>query len=282
MRITVVTFNDNEKAAVDLLFEELRGESKIPWSGGNREITRSYGSDTWTIRHRGLLAQGNVVAATALADLYRVPGDGPDYVVFYACAGAVDPGDARSVFLVDSVNYVSLGTVDPSCLTGEKITLKNKWLCDTKASSGVEPLLQETFPLMTGQGSVDVRRLIELPMARIAATDKVIRVPARKAPGPKVPHSTQPEYEAGEWTYAQGIGHVAAIGDTTLVKMESYGIGSVGRSLDILDRVIVMRVTTDSLGDKAKTDGLQGTLLKKGRAALARLLFSLFTQVDEP
>lgn len=279
MVISVITFNGDEKATVETLFEQILEGARSPWKRGDKkdqdheEIVRPSGRQTWTLRHRPLLAQGNVVAGAALADLFSSPGESPDYVVFFGCAGALDPAHMGSVFLVDSVNYLSLGAVDRSCLIGEKVTLNNKWLCDTGQSAGVNPLPGTAFPLRTAHGSVDLRDVEGLGPAHVAATDKVVRVAPGKAPEP----TSGSTYEQGPWSYAQALGHVAeSVEGTVLVETESYGISTVAHSLGILDRVIVMRVTTDSLADKNSTDGSRRDLMKQRLAPLSHLINTLF------
>lgn len=282
MHISIVTFNADEAAAVDAVLDELIARSGSPWVGRGSTITRPFGGQTWTLSHNSLLAQGNVVAAAELARLYRSVDDGPEFVVFYGCAGSLDPAHSASVFLVERVNYLSLGTVDPDGAGGEQVTLKNKWLCHTKPWAGVKPLRTMTFPLLTDDGSLDIQQLAGIPTARVAATDKVVRVRPSQAPRPVELGPPQTEYTPGEWTYAQALDLVAGAGEVILVEMESYGIVRIAQSLGILDHVIVMRVTTDSLSDKQATNRNQGQLLMDGRGALAHLLAKLFTAGVSP
>jgi hypothetical protein len=58
--------------------------------------------------------------------------------------------------------------------------------------------------------------------------------------------------------------------------MESYGIGCVAQARKIEDRVVVLRVTTDTLSDHASSANRQYDLLQEGRFALARVLAILF------
>ncbi len=279
MRISVVTFNENEQAAVERLLDEL-ADGTAPWGReGRTTIKRDFGEDVWTLDHVALLGQGNVVAAAELARQYRSTKGTPDYVVFYGCAGALDEVNAGSVFLAESVNYLSLGTVDPGHTGDEQITLKNKWLCYTDPPAGVEPLLPIKFPLVK-QDSQTLKKLAPLSTARVAATDKVVHVLPRKAPIPVNPPPPRAEYEAKPWTYAQALGLIADSGEDVLVEMESYGIARIAKSLEILNQVIVMRVTTDALVDHGVDDDHcdpQATLLMEGRAVLGHLLACLFT-----
>jgi nucleoside phosphorylase len=274
MAITVITFNRDEQAAVDTLFELMREKTSEGWGGNNTKMERRAGRQTWTLEHKPLLSQGNVVAGAALAELFTTFPKRPDYVVFFGCAGALNSDHMGKVFIIDGVNYLSLGAVDPSCLIGEKVTLNNKWLCETEGSVGVGPLPRTAFPLMTAHGPVDLPKLEGVGRAHIAATDKVVRVAAGKAPYP----ASNGKYAQGPWSYAQALGHVAeSVEGAILVEMESYGIGRAAYSLGILDQVIVMRVVTDLLADKNSTDGSRGELMKERIAPLGDLLRKLFT-----
>lgn len=279
MRISVVTFNKNEKAAVEQLLNDL-ADGTTPWGRDNQTaIKRTCGEDVWTLDHVALLGQGNVVAAAELARQYRAARGSPNYVVFYGCAGALDEANTGSVFLVESVNYLSLGTVDAGNTGAETITLKNKWFCYTDPPAGVEPLLPIRFPLAK-QGSQMLEKLAPISTARVAATDKVIHVLPREAPSPLAWPPPRAEYEALPWTYAQGLGLIADSGEDVLVEMESYGIARIANSLEILNQVIVMRVTTDALTDHGVDDDgrdRQERLLMDARPILGHLLDCLFS-----
>src|SRR5664280_2284639 len=108
--VAIVSFNANERDAVDHLLRDLVSGAPSPWRGaGVRSIERDFGSDLWRLEHFPLLAQGNVVAATQLAELFRGRQRPPDFVVFYGCAGAIESQHTESVFLVKTANYASLG-----------------------------------------------------------------------------------------------------------------------------------------------------------------------------
>lgn len=279
--ITVVSFNENEANAVEMLLDELLARADSPWRKGRgrlRPVIRDGGADLrWSIQHVALRAQGNVIAAAQLAaEFARV--DSPDFVVFYGCAGAIHPSHQASVVLVKSVNYLSLGTVEDHA-GAERVTLKNKWLCHLRPPGDVEPLGQALFPIAGGGAPVDLCALSGLPTAHVAATDKVIRVrpgvaPDRLANPP--PHSL---YASAEWTYGTALGLVLQdnIGTPVLVEMESYGIGAIAAALRFEERVVVLRVTTDALTNHSGPDGhaRQRDLLEQGRAALALVLLRL-------
>jgi nucleoside phosphorylase len=278
MQVSIVTFNQNESNAVEALLDDL-DDGNSPWGrDGRSAIKRVFGGQTWTISHEALLAQGNVVAAAELARQFQNAESTPDYVVFYGCAGALDPAQGASAFLVESVNYLSLGTVDPAGPERETVTLKNKWLCDLTPSVGVEPLPLTRFPLVE-RSSRRRARFPGLETARVAATDKVIHVGKGNTPRPMIPPPPRAMYEKEDWTYGEALAFVANSGEYVLVEMESYGIGRIAESLAILDHVIVLRVTTDSLTNHAKGPrgpDPQATLLMEGRAILGHLLACLF------
>ena len=60
--------------------------------------------------------------------------------------------------------------------------------------------------------------------------------------------------------------------------MESYGIACIAEALDFQERVVVLRVTTDSLTDHGDVDAdrRQRELLIDGRGVLGRVLLVLF------
>ncbi len=280
MRINVVTFNDNERDAVEALLNELASGNRSPWARqGQLTIHRPYGDTQWTLSHIPLLAQGNVVAAAELARQYASAFDRPDFVIFYGCAGALDADNGESVFLIEDVNYLSLGSVDSDDNGGERIELKNKWLCFTDPPSGVDPLRPIRFPKVNGEAP-NLTELSGLPSARVAATDKLIHVGASASPSPTSPGPPYPTYKEGKWTYGQALDHIATSGDDILIEMESYGVGTIADSLGILEHVIVLRVATDTLTDhgKEREDGRdpQAELLMDGRWILGHLLACLF------
>jgi hypothetical protein len=276
--IAIISFNVSEQQAVDLLLSDLASGGPSPWRrAGEQAIERDFGPDLWRLEHFPLLAQGNVVAAAQLATLFQGRRKPPDFVVFYGCAGAVQRRDTESVFLVETVNYLSLGTVERrGGGGGEQVTLKNKWLCHTDPIADAQPLELARFPLCSGSGLLNLPALSGIPTARVAATDKVVRVGPSPVPMPTVPGPPHDSYAKAEWTYGEALGLVAGAGGVVLVEMESYGIGRIARALDILDRVVVMRVTTDALTDHLVSAASQRELLKEGRKVLAHLLVSLF------
>lgn len=275
-RVAIVSFNVNERDAVDELLSDLASGAPSPWRrAGEQLVERDFGSDLWRLEHFPLLAQGNVVAATQLAELFQGRQRPPDFVVFYGCAGAVEPQDAESVFLVKTANYASLGTVEQDG-GKERVTLKNKWLCHTLPQDDAEPLEVAVFPLCLGTGPINLHERSDIQTARVVATDKVVRVAPGFLPAPAVPAPPHDSYVKDEWTYGQALALVAAAGDVVLVEMESYGIGRIAQALDIQDRVVVMRVTTDALIDHRSSDTSQRELLLQGRQILGHLLVSLF------
>lgn len=277
--IGVVSFNANEANAVDKLLSDLASGAPSPSRrDGTDAIRREFGPDEdWQLEHVPLLAQGNVIAAARLAEFFQDRSKAPDYVVFYGCAGAIDSADDASVFLVQDVNYVSLGTVEASD-DGERVTLKNKWLCHLDPAADVQPLDVVAFPACTPGGSLDLPMLSGIPRARVAATDKVVRVGPTNIPPPVRAAPPQHRWYKDERTYGQALGLVARSSGVVLVEMESYGIGRIAQALKIADRVIVLRVTTDALSDHPHTSARQRQLLEEGRHVLARVLAVLLTR----
>jgi nucleoside phosphorylase len=223
-----------------------------------------------------LAAQGNVLAGAQLAEFFT-DHDPPDYVVFYGCAGALDPADANSVFLVQHANYLSLGTVERSAGPHEKVTLKNKWLCHVTPRE-VDPLESVSFPMTMPTSGLDLCAVSDIPPARVAATDKVLRIGLGVAPTPVSAGPPHAAYAKAEWSYGEALALVAQAGDAVIVEMESYGIGRIARALKFDERVVVLRVTTDSLEDHANSDHEQRNLLERGRAALGLVLAILLAR----
>jgi nucleoside phosphorylase len=276
--IAVVSFNANEARAVDLLLSDLALGAPSQWArDGERGIRRPYGADEWRLEHVPLSAQGNVLAGVQLAEIYRDQHP-PDYVVFYGCAGALQPDNAESVFVVRHANYLSLGTVTRAADNHETVTLKNKWLCHISPPDEAEPLEVVSFPTaLTNSGALDVCQLSGIPAARVAATDKVVRIRAGVAPTPVQAGPPHDIYTKAEWSYGEALALVAAeAAEPVIVEMESYGIGRIAAALKFEDRVVVLRVTTDSLEDHEGSDLKQQELLERGRATLGRVLLVLF------
>ena len=113
-----------------------------------------------------------------------------------------------------------------------------------------------------------------IPAARVAATDKVIRI--RSGPKPSFVDSgpPHPTYTKAEWSYGEALAFVNQDATPLIVEMESYGIGLIAKALKIEDRVIVLRVTTDVLEDHADSDKRQRDLLRTGRD-VARLILTV-------
>ena len=282
--IEVVTFTDTEAAAVRKVLEDLQGAgwkaSRSTPESASTGVVRPVGNDgEWKLTHTGLEAQGNVMVSARLAyEFHGRSGPPPQFVVFYGCAGTIDKNDLASVYLVAETTYLSLGTVKPG--EGgipERVTLKNKWICRDIDPPEVRALPRGVFPLVGGTGSRDLRKETRFPAARVLATDAVVHVPPGDPP-PADARKEPPLWKKGEWTYGQAMAHVASTsaGMDVLVEMESYGIASVTRALGLGEQVVVMRITTDALGDKEATDAGQGDLLMKGRLALLWLLRVLF------
>lgn len=278
-RIVVVSFNENERDAVDRLLSDLASGQRSPWHRhGPEAIKRPYGADEWQLEHVALRAQGNVLAASRLAQFFAAHREGPKYVVFYGCAGAIHQRHADSVFLVRDVNYLSLGTVDRSPDHREGVTLKNKWLCHLDPEADVAPLDVVSFPMCRPGSVYDLCQLSGIPSARVAATDKVVRIRPTVAPGSVQHGPPHARYAKAEWSYGEALAFVEKQCDVVIVEMESYGIARIADALNLQDRVVVLRVTTDVLEDHAETEGHQKELLERGRHILGRVLAILFTR----
>jgi hypothetical protein len=273
-RVALVSFNANERHAVDLLLSDIASGAPSPWArDGELQIRRAVDDGEWRLQHVPLQAQGNIVAGAQLAAFFADHQQRPDYIIFYGCAGALRAEDVASVFLVEFANYLSLGTVQRSTSNEERVTVKNKWLCDLYPQGDVEPLAAVPFPLaLPGQSALDVRSLSGIPGARVIATDKVVRVRPGQTPLPVMPGPPRDLYAKDEWTYGQALGLWAGSGEPVLVEMESYGIGRIAQALQIHERVVVVRVTTDTLADHADSDDDQRRLLERARPLLGRVV----------
>jgi len=281
--IRVVTFNRNEEAAVSALFDDLlmRG----PWQPirgtlGAPRVQRAYARDDWQLEHVPLKAQGNVLAAVHLADFFASRSASTDSIVFYGCAGSLSAVNSRSVFLVESAQYLSLGKVrsapPPST---EVVTLNNKWLCHTSPAAHEPPLAPVVFPLCSpgGGSTLDLAKLTQLPVARVAATDKVIAVPPRTPPPALLSGMAGNQYTPDQWTYGEALGLMEVTSPhPVIIDMESYGIGRLAHALSLQEYVAILRVTTDALTDHARSDAEQERLLLDGRFVLAHVLRHLF------
>ena len=281
--IAIVSFNAHERSAVDQLLSDLASGAPSPWSrDGELSIRRRYGDEEWTLEHAPLQAQGNVIAAAQLAEFFNDRARPPDNVVFYGCAGATRKSESASAFLVKEANYLSLGTVSPGPNGSELVTLKNKWLCHLMPDGDDPPLKAVRFPRCSPDGQYgNLSDLTGIPTARVAATDKVLRIaPADPAPTPAQQGPPHDLFAKEEWSYAQGLAHVARVADPVIVEMESYGIGRLAEALLIIDRVVVLRITTDELTDHHKNDALQRDLLMQGRRLLGWVLAALYVPLD--
>jgi hypothetical protein len=291
----IVTFNENEASAVDLLFDDL-----VNLSGGlvlrsRRDCIEFPAGATplYTLRHHALNSQGNVVAATALAQLFFEMAASEwrerSYFIFYGCAGTNDASLKDHVFLVSTVTYASLGTVDllkkpdrvqPNpCVIPEKVTLKSKWLVHTDPRE-VDPLPQVGLSLTLGTGAMDLCVSTGIPKARAIATDKVIKVGlCSNPPTPIVPGPPHRVYRKEDWSYRQALDCIQSFADTPLlIDMESYGIGRIATALALQQRTVILRVVTDALADHTGSDTYQRTCLKGARNSIMAVVKALIDQ----
>jgi hypothetical protein len=275
--VSVVTFTDTEAAAVAQVLRDLQGGGWRPVAGDRTLLERpapAGAGGNLRLSHISRGAQGNVVVAEVLARRFAREDPLPDYIVFYGCAGTVDPENLGRVYLVARTHYLSLGTVRPR-RGGESVTLKNKWIEPDVEPRSVNALRPGVFPLVGGTATRNMLKETTFPPALVLATDAVIRVKPDAAP-PKQGVQGQPhKWKAEDWTWGQAMAHVldSSAGMDALVEMESYGIAVTTRALNLGEHVIVMRVATDDLVVK---DGRQAELLMRGRVALMQLLAVLY------
>jgi hypothetical protein len=165
---------------------------------------------------------------------------------------------------------MSLGVVNDDGPNGEVVKLKNKWIVQTDSDEQA-PLKTIALPAGSAGAAGSVAGL-GLREAHVLATDKVTKVAPGAAPESKYDGPTGPVYEKGEWTYSQALAQYTAITRraAVLIDMETFGIASAMRALGLSERVVVLRVVTDALSDKAtQTEDQQLELLRGGSAELA-------------
>ena len=235
--------------------------------------------------------QGNVIAAAALSS--SAWEKRADYYVFYGCCGAVDSTLVGHVFRAASVSYMSLGVVEkpaePRTQAGwwwravsrrlgspgaEVVKLKNKWIVPTTPSEQA-PL--DPIQLTAGSaGAAGSLSGLGLPDAHVVATDKVIKVSPGVAPVPIF--TPPPTYTKEDWTYSQALALYTGVPTTrpVVIEMETFGIASTMQAMGLGDRVIVLRVVTDALSNKAaQTPQQQLNFLRAGSAELAAAIATI-------
>ncbi|MGD1257235.1 hypothetical protein ACKUT9_23745 [Mycobacterium seoulense] len=272
--VAIFTFTRNEATAVTELLARLYVDLPVfgttiwtPAKQGEKALEgRLSDGRTARVEHHPLSAQGNVVAAAALSRSTRE--NRADYYVFYGCCGTLDEKLIGQVFRAARVSYLSLGVVIASP-DGEVVKLKNKWIVRTQPDDQA-PL--DAIEMRAGSagapGSVSG---LDLPDAHVLATDKVIKVSPGVAPVPIDTPSSGPVYAREDWTYSLALALYSGMAThPVLVDMESFGIASAMRSLGLCERVLVLRVVTDALSDKAdQTEEDQLDFLKAGLPELA-------------
>lgn len=285
--MAIFTFTRNEATAVTELLARLYVDLPVfgatvwtPVKHGDEALEgRLSDGRTARLEHHPLSAQGNVVAAAALSRSTRE--NRADYYVFYGCCGTVDSQLVGQVFRAERVSYLSLGVVVASP-DGEVVKLKNKWIVRTHPDEQAPLAAIELRAGSAGApGSVSG---FDLPDAHILATDKVIKVSPGIAPVPMETLSSGPVYAREDWTYALALALYS--GMTTqpvLIDMESFGIASAMRALGLCERVVVLRVATDSLSDKAnQTEQDQLDFLRDGLAELAAAIATILGMETAP
>jgi hypothetical protein len=289
--VTVFTFNRNERDAVNELLDSYTAGSPAgqtvwhPIGGGSYGVVATLANGaTAEIRHKPLLAQGNVISGAELARTayedakVRDPAD--DIYIYYACCGALDATLIRNAYRVSRVQYLSLGSVKPRCKFGETTKLKNKWFVRTEPTYQ-QPLSSIELPTGTTPGPAWLRGFT-IPRAFVLATDKVIEVlPSKKAPRSKGSDAQGPKYDDEEWSYSKALAqcrdHCQNPGfGPILIEMETFGVASVADAMGLLDRVLVIRVVTDGLLNKSKDQGgKQREILFKKKDVLHRALATI-------
>nr|VTP02803.1 hypothetical protein BIN_B_04700 [Mycobacterium riyadhense] len=278
--VAIFAFTRNEATAVTELLTRLYIDLPVfgttIWTSTKlgEEVLEGRLSDGRTARveHHPLSAQGNVVAAAALSRSTRE--NRADYYVFYGCCGTVDSKLVGQVFRAERVSYLSLGVVAASA-DGEVVKLQNKWIVRTQPNEQA-PL----DPIELGGGAAGAPGSmlgLDVPDAHVLATDKVIKISPGVAPVPIDTPPSGPIYAKGDWTYSLALALYSRM--TTkpvLVDMESFGIASTMRALGLCERVLVLRVATDSLSDKADQSDLdQLDFLRAGLAELAAAIATI-------
>ncbi|RFZ28232.1 hypothetical protein DSM43519_00541 [Mycobacterium marinum] len=164
----------------------------------------------------------------------------------------------------------------------ETVKLKNKWIVRTYP--GEQPPLG-SIELPTGSPTAPGRlRLLDLPDASVLATDKVIEIPpAKTAPTPRRTPPDGPIFNAGEWTYGETLAHCREyVKGNVLIDMETFGIASAMEALRLENNVLVLRVVTDALTNKAdQPDYDQLALLQRQLPALDEVLAIIMGTTDD-
>lgn len=302
----IFTFTETEAKAVKSLLEKYLDPNRndeTSWKAAlGKELILGTLTDGRTVRveHMALRAQGNVTAAAELTraayDDEKAHGIFADYYIFYACCGALDGALIGKIFRVSSVSYMSLGSVKKhrgqvvGTTTGqvgsttaeapiddfESVKLKNKWIVRTNPGTQA-PL--GSIELPAGSPSAPGRlRLLDLPDATVLATDKVIEIPpAATAPKPRRKTPAGPIFDSEEWTYGEALAHCQKyVDDNVLIDMETFGIASAMGALGLENSVLVLRVVTDALTNKAdQPPHQQLALLKEQLPALDNVLATI-------
>lgn len=253
--VAIFTFTKNEATAVTELLARLCVDLPAfgptiwaPTKPGEEALEgRLSDGRTARLEHHALSAQGNVVAAAALSRSTRE--NRADYYVFYGCCGTVDPDLVGQVFRAEKVSYLSLGVVAASA-AGEVVQLQNKWIVPTQPSE--QPPL-EAIELRAGSaGAPGSVWGLDVPDAHVLATDKVIKISPGSPPAPLNSPSSARVYAKENWTYSHALAlYSETATKPVLVDMESFGIASTMRSLGLCERVLVLRVASDALTNKA-------------------------------
>lgn len=271
LRVSVVSFNANEREAIELLLNN--DLAQAGWRYGAGEWRDPSG--TVIVAHAALLAQGNVIAGAELARSTVVKKS--DYVIFYGCAGGVSDAAIGDVFAVSGVTYMSLGSVRDAGGGLETVRLKNRYVAPIQ---GAEDRRLRSIAMPTTGLFNFVINAAKMRSCFALSTDKVVKVSPGHVPSHVGATPAGKTFDDEEWTYAATAAYLAecSAGTPVVLDMESYGGLAIADAILSLSKVLVIRVVTDSLGDHDGSDARQARLLARGRLAVLEVI-TLLTEV---
>ena len=240
MRAAVVTMNPHEAAAiagvVGTYAWQRQGQQAVILGRFPFSITSYVSQDSSKhLDHVHIDGSGNITAAMVASHCFNSPS-APTYdiVLMFGCAG-LNPAQTRGgaykmgdVVIVERAVYAENGTVKllqyaPDHLS-ELVSVKQ----DRLRHFSVE---------LSGGGTTNrLAEALDLPMVSALCTDKVLSLDGRQ---PTVTYPSSP----AEVSYAAML----AGGNYDVVDMESFGF--LWSLQDKVDRVAIIRVLTDRLGD---------------------------------
>lgn len=282
-RVALVTFTSAERNAVQQLFADASAEGWVEEHGHTHVTWESQlTKGRVLVQHHHRAAQGNLTAATALVQL-ALGGHSPphsaigmasafDLYVFYGCAGSSAQDLQGRIVVVDRASYCALGKVATLSSGEEAFYLKSKWLIPTTHDDGPFPEIK--FPLAS-----QVAQTLNLEVAAAVSTEAVVNVDPAEIVAEPQPVEHPPE----EWRFATALSTVQqrVFPLPLVVDMESYGIASMTKELDLEDRVVILRVVTDGLSDKTPANdlGQEASLRDRARDMLS-VIEAFATEVE--